>query len=236
MGVHQHIDRRAQIASTLLWWHDAGIDALVDDDPRDWLAPAVASPPAQDAAAVPVAPSLPGTVEDFLAWRRSGDAIERRWGAAPIAPEGDPAAAIHIVVDSPGDGEAYLGGDAGRLFDRMLAAIGLDRGTVCISGVAWAPVTAGRLSADDEQALAALTLHFLGLARPKRVLLFGQSTSRALLGTDGARRRGLLHAINHRGAELKLVASWHPRFLLERPVAKADAWHDLQLLIGGMNS
>lgn len=235
MGADQHFDIRDQIASTLDWWREAGVDTLIDEDPRDWLAAAVASPAAPAPPAEAAVAALPDALAEFVPWRTGDAAIERQWGRTPLAPEGDPSAAIHVIVDSPDDDAAYLSGATGRLFDRMLAAIALDRTRLCITGLAWARPVSGSVPASDEAELATQALHFLSLARPKRVLLLGQATSRALLGTDGARPRGLLHGINHRGAELEMVATWHPRFLLERPAAKADTWRDLQLLIGGID-
>jgi hypothetical protein len=44
MGADQNIDWRMTAASALEWWRDAGVDALVDEDPRDWTA---APPPPQ---------------------------------------------------------------------------------------------------------------------------------------------------------------------------------------------
>ena len=79
----------------------------------------------------------------------------------------------------------------------------------------------------------------LALAAPKRLLLMGNAASRAVLGADVARARGRLHGINPKGgttaaaAGTGAVASFHPRFLLERPAAKAEAWKDLQMLIEG---
>jgi DNA polymerase len=35
---------------------------------------------------------------------------------------------------------------------------------------------------------------------------------------------------------IEAVASFHPRFLLEKPAYKAEAWKDLQMLIGGLES
>ena len=45
------MDDLADALGALRWWRDAGVDMLVDDEPRDWLRPA--------AQLAPIAPTLP---------------------------------------------------------------------------------------------------------------------------------------------------------------------------------
>jgi DNA polymerase len=94
------------------------------------------------------------------------------------------------------------------------------------------PVT-GAVPPDAEPRLAALLAHLIDLAKPKRVLVMGQAASRALLGPDGSHRGGRLETINPAHGTIEVLATWSPRFLLEKPAAKAEAWKHLQLLIGG---
>ena len=129
---------------------------------------------------------------------------------------------------------ALLSGSAGRLFDRMLAAIGRDRDSVYLTALAVKRPPAGRVTDETAQKLTALIRHHLSLATPKRVLALGNAASRAITGLDVADARGSLRVVNHDGGTSEVVASFHPRFLLERPAAKADAWRDLRLLIGGL--
>jgi DNA polymerase len=65
------------------------------------------------------------------------------------------------------------------------------------------------------------------------VLALGNAASRAITGLDVANARASLRKVNHDGGTSEVVASFHPRFLLEKPVAKADAWKDLRVLMGG---
>ena len=94
----------------------------------------------------------------------------------------------------------------------------------------------GRLPAEDEPALAATLRHHMVLAAPKRLIVFGNAASRALLGAEIQPARGAIHVVNHGGGKVAAVASFHPRLLIERPAAKAEAWKDLQLLIRGTES
>lgn len=237
MGAEITQDWRAIAASALEWWRDAGVDTLTEDLPRDWFA---AAPPRAPAAAEPppaVAVASPHDLPRFLAWRTGPDAPEATWPGPSFAASGAATSGVMILIDCPDRDDAaegaLLSGAAGRLFDRMLAAIGLTRDSVHL-----APVLAKRPLGPVDPAVEArvfeLAQRHAALVAPKRLLLMGGGASRAILGTDVARSRGSLRSVNQAGAQLEVVASWHPRSLIERPALKAQAWEDLQLLIGGM--
>jgi DNA polymerase len=240
MGADQNIDLRASIASALEWWHDAGVDCEVDDAPRDWLARAPALEKVHNPAgeARPAAPKLPETLAEFAAWRVGSHIPEAGWPGRAIPAQGDAVSGLMIVVDMPDreDDTAgeLLSGTAGRLFDRMLAAIGRDRQSVYLTSLAVKRPPAARVTDDVSQSLEALLRHHVSLAAPKRLLALGNAASRAITGVDVADARGGLRGVNYEGGTVDVVASFHPRFLLERPAAKADAWKDLQLLIEGL--
>ena len=250
MGADQNIDWQVAAASALEWWRDAGVDTLVDEAPRDWTAapPAPPAPPprrsgAQTVAEVVVTP-LPATLADFVAWRSGPDAPEAGWPGMQIAATGDPSADIMILVDVPdredGDSGVLLSGAAGRLFDRMLAAIGRSRDSVYLAPMCSVRPLTGRIAPETEARLVEIARHHITLAAPKRLLLLGNAPSRALTGTDVARARGSLHTINleygKTAVSIDAVASFHPRLLLERPAEKARAWKDLQMLIAGLQA
>ena len=255
MGADQNIDLRTLAASALDWWLEAGVDASIDEAPRDWLAavePVRTAPRATGAMAAVaeiVAPPLPDTLTAFEAWRIGPDAPEAAWPGRPIAAQGSPASDIMVIIDLPEREDADTGilmsGAAGRLFDRMLAAIGLDRESIYLVPVCATRPIAGRVSPEIEDRLNEVARHHVLLTRPKRLLLLGNAPSRALLGADATRARGSLHAVNLSGGKgsamgndvaTQAVASFHPRFLLERPAAKAEAWKDLQMLIGSLET
>lgn len=246
MGAFPTFDT-AQAASILDWWHDAGVDLLVEDTPRDWMAPEPARPLALNPAAatpiiVPATPQpvthLPDTLEAFLAWRLSEAAPEQAWDGISLTASGPADAALMVLVDCPDrdDGEAgqILSGTPGRLFDRMLAAIGHSRETVHLAAVCARRPLAGRTPAGLEARLAEIALHHVGLVRPRGLLLLGNAASRAVLGTELTSARGHSHPIDHKSGKSRAVASFHPRFLIEKPMAKAESWKDLQMLMGDM--
>lgn len=244
MGADQQTDWRLAAASALDWWQEAGVDTLVDDLPRDWFAapePAAVASPATAAAAAPVVhAAMPETLAEFLAWRHGDAAPEAAWRGASIQSSGPAQAAVMILVDCPDrddeHGGGLMSGASGKLFDRMLAAIGLDRTTVHLAAVCSKRPVAGRMPSDVEARLGELAKHHVALVAPKRLLLMGNAASRAILGAGSAAIRGRLHGVNHKTGQCEAVTSFHPRFLIEKPAAKAEAWKDLRLLMGGLSA
>jgi len=233
---------RQSLSSTLEWWRDAGVETLADDEPRDWLARPIAVPEAiagavaavPAATAAPVAP-LPDTLDGFIAWRLSANAPEADWLTPRIAPCGPADAELMILTDMPEaeDSDALMGGAAGRLLDRMLAAIGVKRESVHLAALAWGRPLTAQIPADSEVRLIELALHHIALVGPKKLLLLGQSANRVRGTTNGSAFGNGDHDINYSGGKTEVVATYHPRFLMERSTAKAEAWKHLLLLSRG---
>ncbi|OYY90743.1 MAG: hypothetical protein B7Y45_06020 [Sphingomonas sp. 28-66-16] len=247
MGADQNIDWKPVAASALAWWHEAGVDALVGETPRRWLIDdatprSAATAPAAAARAAPAPPTLamPGTLAEFEAWRLGPQAPDAGWSGARIGAQGNAASGLVIIVETPERDDAETGrllsGPAGRIFDRMLAAIGRDRQSIYLAPMAVVRPATGRLPGDVEGLLGLALRHQIGLAAPRGVLLFGNAASRAVLGADVSEMRGGLRSFNHDGRKMAVVTSHHPRFLLERPAAKLDVWKDLQLLNQGLTA
>lgn len=230
MGADQTHDWQALAATALEWWRDAGVDVLVEDEPRNWLAKAVAAPAAVEAeVAVAV---LPDTLDAFVAWRGGPDTPDAGSAGPRFVAEGDAASGLMIVVDCPDEG-GIVSGAAGRLFDRMLAAIGRDRASVYLVPLMIARPIAGRIVPELEAALVPLLRHHIRVAAPKRLLVLGQAASRVLFAADAATARGRLQVVNLEGFTVDAVGGIPPSLLLKHPAAKAESWRGLQALIGG---
>ena len=236
------LETRAAFASALDWWAGAGVGALASESPRDWLRPVEPLPatesvvPSVPPSVEPPAAPLAATLSEFQAML--ADAPELPGDAAlggRVPPAGDAAAGLMIVVDMPEDGDAeagqLVGGAAGRLLDRMLAAIGRDRASIYLAALASARIAGGRIAADRSAPLTALMRRHIALAAPRAVLLLGDGACAALLGEPVARARGGLRELNHDGGTVAAVATFHPRLLLESPARKAETWRDLRLLL-----
>ncbi|MBC9031460.1 uracil-DNA glycosylase [Sphingomonas sp. JC676] len=231
MGVETVQDWRRTLSSALEWWQDAGVDVLVDEEPRDWLArraPPAEAMPSPDAVAAPVE-TLPDTLDAFIAWRMSEAAPEYGWMTPCVRPAGSPDAEWAIFTDmpEPDDTDALLTGPSGRLLDRMLAAVGLSRDSVYIASLATARPLTGRIPSEQQARLVALARHHLGLIAPKKLLILGQATSCVLDETSDAAGFNRIHEINHSGVTMRVLATYHPRWLLDHAAAKQIVWKHL---------
>ena len=119
-----------------------------------------------------------------------------------------------------------IGGEAWALTRRMLAAIGIEPEEAYVASLAAFHTPGARFNGELE-ACAAIARDHIRLARPERLILFGDAPARALLGEPLARARGRVHRIEG----VRTVATFHPRWLLQRPSDKALAWRDLLLLM-----
>ncbi len=238
MGV-EGFDWRWTAASTLEWWAEAGVDVLVEEAARDWLAAPVAPAAVPEPGAVPSAGAMPGTWEAFRTWRTSAEAPDAGLHGVALTASGPAAAAVMVLADCPDPEDASAGallsGAAGRLFDRMLAAISLSRAEVHLAAVCAKRPLGGRPMREIEPQLFACARHHVGVIGPKRLLVIGDAASRAILGTEVIRARGISHPFHQEGRDVSVVATWHPRLLLKQPERKADAWKDLRLLIDGLD-
>lgn len=230
-------DDAAAADAYLAWWQLAGVDCAVAETPVDWLRPVSSRP--SGAQGVPSAAPVvekPRTLESFLDWLANDPAQpERRWSSTQIAPVGASNAALMVVTDMPDPadlGEARLLADrAGTLFDAMLRAIGLDRGAIHLASLFTARPPGGMVEASDLATAATRMRTHVALAQPRRLLLLGDRTIRALIASgDGAPASGL-RDFNHDGGNVPVIATFHPRLLLTQPAAKAECWTILQSLI-----
>ena len=242
-------------ASVLSWWADAGVDVLIDEEPRNWLrpqpkpaAPAAAPMQSTRAPAARFEPPAPAPDQDpppdqlnlFQAWLRESASLPFAAPAAPrVCPSGDPASGLMILADMPTAEDCGVGtlisGDAGRLFDRMLAAIGRDRKSVYLAALSCLRSPDGRLATDSAKNCATLARHHVGLAAPKAVLLFGDAVSKALLGLPMTQARGRWHELATQAGPVKALVTLSPAFLLSHPAHKKHAWVDVQMLIEELN-
>lgn len=214
------------------WWVTAGLDTLVEDDSRDWLAPAAASVAAPAAPAA--APARIGSLAALHAHLAAADLPHAGPPARRIAPSGDPGTPLAVILDMPDADDVAAGrlfsGRVGILFDRMLAAIGQSREGVYLAPLCPGCPPGGRIDDPAIDALGALMRLHLSLTAAKAVLLVGDAVCRALLATDCAAARGRIRDLNHDTGTVRAVATLHPRTLLRQPSLKAESWKDLQML------
>lgn len=238
MGAEPHNSWSETIASALDWWDAAGVDMLVEDEVRDWFAkpaPLRAEPQPEPAVAAAPEAAAPQTLPELLAWRTSEAAPEAGWHAPFITPviAEDAAWAIFVDMPEPEDTDELWSGPAGALLDRMLAALGLARESVQLVPLCFARPVTGQVPAEAAPRLVELAAQFLSFVRPQKLLLLGHAATRAVLGPEAWPPELRSHDVNHYGTTTQVVATYHPRSLIERPAAKSETWKHLLLLSRG---
>jgi uracil-DNA glycosylase family 4 len=223
----------AEAASVIGWWLEAGVDVAIQEQPRAWLGAATApSPEAHVIEAQATTQEIPASLGAFRTWLGEtlslplANSSSRR--ALPIGVE---AAEIMLLADMPTPEDVAEGqpiaGQAWELTEQMLGAIGLSTEQAYVASLSCFHSPGTRLTGQELEACAAIARRHIALAKPKRLLLLGDTPNRALLGKPLTTARGHVHKVEG----VRTVATFHPRFLLDRPSNKALAWRDLQLLM-----
>ena len=144
---------------------------------------------------------------------------------------------IMIIGEGPGFNEDIEGkpfvGRAGKLLDKMLTAIKLDRTKVYISNVVNYRPPANRKPSEEEiqRYLPYLKSH-IEIINPKILVLLGSTALNTLIGNEvvisKARGKWIQKEIGM--AKPWIIASFHPAFLMRQPEQKKLAWIDLKMI------
>ena len=144
---------------------------------------------------------------------------------------GDRRAEWLFVGEGPGEEEDAKGepfvGQAGKLLDSMLAALGMGRdANVYIANVVKCRPPNNRTPEPAEaEACRPYLERQIALIRPTLIVALGKSAASLLLGTDAT--IASLRGRRHRYGETPLVVTYHPAYLLRNLPDKAKAWEDL---------
>jgi len=129
-------------------------------------------------------------------------------------------------ADEDAQGEPFVG-QAGKLLDSMLTAIGLSRGrdSYIANVVKCRPPGNRTPTLDEANACAAYLDRQVDLVNPGIIVALGKTAATRLLGTEAslASLRGRVHAYRNR----PLIVTYHPAYLLRTLPDKAKAWEDL---------
>jgi uracil-DNA glycosylase len=144
---------------------------------------------------------------------------------------GNPKAQLVFVGEGPGrdedeQGEPFVG-RAGKLLTQMIEAMSLKREDVYICNVVKCRPPENRLPEKDEIATCSpFLMRQLGVINPKVICCLGACSAQTLLETAQGISRFRGEWFDFRGA--KLIATYHPAYLLRNPAAKSEVWKDLQ--------
>ena len=221
---------------------------------------------ASSASMTPSAPRPPSGPVAHLGWSALQEAVahceacnlcqQRRntvfgTGAPEPAPGEAPQVDWMIVGEAPGEHEDAQGepfvGQAGRLLDNMLKAVGLERhadsapgGRVYIANVLKCRPPGNRNPQPDEVARCEPYLRRqVALLRPRIIVAMGRFAVQSLLREHVAdiesqplgRLRGQIYAYEG----VPVVVTYHPAYLLRNLIEKRKAWADLCLALSVAN-
>lgn len=148
--------------------------------------------------------------------------------------DGNPEAPLMLVGEAPGRDEDIEGlpfvGRSGKLLDRMLAAIGVDRTSAYLANVLpWRPPGNRTPTPQETEICRPFIERQIELADPQFLVALGGSSAKVLLrSADGIlRMRGSWRVYKTPGGkEIPIMPTLHPAYLLRNPAHKKLAWRD----------
>ena len=150
--------------------------------------------------------------------------------------DGNPQARVMLVGEAPGREEDEQGlpfvGASGKLLDRMLASIGLDRDRAYITNVIfWRPPGNRKPEPAEVELCLPFVERHIELVDPAVLIFLGGAAASALLGkSEGVTKlRGRWHDYSAPGLARPIpgLPTYHPAYLLRTPIHKREAWKDL---------
>ncbi|MEE8408663.1 MAG: uracil-DNA glycosylase, partial [Myxococcota bacterium] len=144
---------------------------------------------------------------------------------------GDPRARLMFVGEAPGrdedlQGEPFVGA-AGKLLDRMIRAMGLERGKVYIANIVKCRPSRNRDPEPEEvDSCEPFLIEQIRAVRPEVIVALGRYAAQTLLRdpTPITRLRGRWREYE----SIPLMPTYHPAYLLRNAAEKRPVWHDLQ--------
>jgi uracil-DNA glycosylase len=196
------------------------------------VAPEAAIASAREAArSAPTLEALRAILENF-----DGCAL-RHTATRLVFADGNPQARVMFVGEAPGRDEDIEGlpfvGRSGKLLDRMIGAIGLDRSKAYIANVIpWRPPGNRTPTPQETQICLPFIQRQIELVNPDVLVTLGNPSTQALLGTrEGIMRtRGRWFDYDTGTRVIRAIATFHPAYLLRSPSYKRMSWQDLRAI------
>jgi uracil-DNA glycosylase len=196
------------------------------------LAPEAAIMSAREAART--APSL----EALRALLEKFDGCALKFTATRLVfADGNPGARVMFVGEAPGREEDIEGlpfvGRSGKLLDRMMAAIGLDRSKAYIANVIpWRPPGNRTPTPQETQICLPFIQRQIELVNPDVLVTLGNPSTQTLLSTrEGIMKtRGRWFKYDTGTRAIPAMATFHPAYLLRSPSYKRLSWQDLRAI------
>jgi hypothetical protein len=232
-----------ELAAAQEWWREAGVDCVFADEPVQWLKDAASeaeTPQPVQAARVeeqpapPPPPSIgggegdwPTDFESFAGWWLSEPSLDAGGANPRVAPRGNAGAKLMVLVPQPErqDGERLLSGPQGRLLSSFLNAAGIAEENIYVASALPRHTPHPDWQRLTQAGLGRIALHHAEIARPERLLLFGNDVL-ALLGNNPTQNPAFLLQLNHQGRSVPALAARSLEHMLNIPSARSRFWRD----------
>ncbi|HVI52720.1 MAG TPA: uracil-DNA glycosylase [Candidatus Sulfotelmatobacter sp.] len=199
--------------------------------------PQAAAPMAAEARATAshLAASCSSLSELRAAMEQFDGCILKKTCQRTVFADGNPESRVMLIGEAPGADEDRLGlpfiGASGKLLDKMLASIGLDRSSAYISNVVpWRPPGNRKPEPTEIELCLPFIQRHIELVDPAVLVFLGGAPATSLLGKPEAisRLRGRWWDYQSHGLARPVPAmpTFHPAYLLRTPAHKREAWLD----------
>jgi DNA polymerase len=152
---------------------------------------------------------------------------------------GNPNSRLVLVGEAPGREEDQRGepfvGEAGRLLDRILLAMGMKREEVYICNVLKCRPPDNRDPQTEEVATCeAFLIRQIAAIKPQVIIGLGRFAVHSLLKSKVPISRIRGEWQNYHGTPL--MPTYHPAYLLRNPEGKRDVWEDMKEVMRRLNA
>ncbi len=144
---------------------------------------------------------------------------------------------IMVIGEGPGANEDIEGkpfvGRAGKLLDKMLISIQLDRTKTYITNVVnYRPPENRKPTEEEIKRYLPFLISHIEIINPKILLLLGSTALNTLIGSETVISKARGKWIQKEIGLIKpwIIASFHPAFLMRQPEQKKLAWIDLKMI------
>ena len=142
---------------------------------------------------------------------------------------------IMLVGEGPGQKEDEIGkpfmGDAGKLLNKMLAAIDIKRESIYITNVVnYRPPNNRKPTTAEINKYSKFLYEHISIINPKILIIMGGTAMEALIGNNFkiSKERGIWKDVIIKGKTYLSIVTFHPAYLLRQPDQKKYSWIDLK--------
>lgn len=245
-----------KLKALLSIYKDAGVDEIISSTPhnrfkeiedtliltspvheerkRPEIAPLVSPKAAHNAASVSAQSAQ--NLEELKAALMAFEGCALKYTATNLVfGDGNPKARVMLIGEAPGADEDRQGlpfvGQSGQLLDKMFATIGLTRETFYITNIIpWRPPGNRQPTPAEAEACLPFVKRHIDLISPDFLILVGGTAAKTLLGGSSGimRLRGSWKEYTSEASKkMKVMAIFHPAYLLRSPGQKREVWLDL---------